>query len=178
MNKATRALLTDAEIELVLETEGDQLASHDEDELIALHDRVRRARNKYSKLHRRQAAQQVRDDRSRGAAATRNQRTVAKAEVFEDALARVSRRLAVLARQQAKDHRAERLEMARQQQEELPPAAENRASRRDAARSRRPIDPPKGAGNSRARTPKPVDRKVAAHTRASGKRNQARKDGR
>jgi len=177
MNKATRAILTDAETELVLETEGERLTAHDEDELIALHDRVRRARTKYSKLHRRQASEQVRDDRSRGSAASKNQRTLAKAEVFEDALARVSRRLAVVARQQAKQHKADRLELARQEQE-LPPAAANRADRRDAARRRAPIDPPKGAQNTRARTPKPVDRKVAAHTRASGKRNQARKDGR
>ncbi len=177
MNKATRALLTDAEIELVIETEGERLAVHDEDELIALHDRVRRARNKYAKLHRRQASEQVRGDRSRGAAATKNQRTLAKAEVFEDALARVSRRLATVARQQAKEHKAARLEIARQQ-DPLPPAAENRAARRGAARRRAPINPPKGAQNSRARTPEPIDRKVAAHTRAAGKRTQARKDGR
>jgi hypothetical protein len=177
MNKATRALLTDAEVDLVLETEGDRLAAHDEDELIALHDRVRRARNKYSKLHRRQAAEQVADDRARGAAATKNQRTLAKAEVFEDALARVSRRLAAVARQQAKDHKAERLELARRQAD-LPPVAANRADRREASRRRSPMDPPRGAQNTRARTPKPIDRKVAAHTRAAGKRTQARKDGR
>lgn len=177
MNKATRALLTDAEVDLVLDTEGDRLTTHDEDDLIVLHDRVRRARNKYSKLHRRQSAEQVRDDRSRGAAATKNQRTLAKAEVFEDALARVSRRLATVARQQAKEHKAARLELARQQ-DALPPVAENRSARRSAARGRAPLDAPKGAQNSRARTPKPIDRKVAAHTRAAGKRSQARKDGR
>lgn len=174
MNKATRTLLTDAEIELVTETEGDRLADHDEDALIELHDRVRRARNKYVKLYRRQGAEQVGEDRSRGAAAAKNQRTVAKAEVFEDALARVSRRLAVLASQQAKQLKAERLELASQSSE--PPT--NRAGRRSAARTGGTASAAKGSQNSRARTPKPIDRKVAAHTRAAGKRTQARKDSR
>ena len=52
-------------------------------------------------------------DASRAAASSKNQRTRAKAEVFEDALARVSRRLAALARQSAAELRAERLAAAR-----------------------------------------------------------------
>ena len=84
LNDTERALLREA----------DDLDRLDEDELVALHDRVRRARNKYSKLYRRRASAQVSADASRARAHVAHARAAAKAELFEDALARVSRRLA------------------------------------------------------------------------------------
>ena len=73
---------------------------------------MRRASRKYRKLHRRQASAQVRADRGRGKAAAKNQRSAVKAEVFEDALARVSRSLSKAAKESAAELKAERLAMA------------------------------------------------------------------
>lgn len=106
-------MLTAAETELVRETLPDNLARLDEEELLEVHARVRRARNKYTTLYRRQGAQAVRAKRSRGAASQANHRTLVKAEVFEDALGRVSHRLATQAKLQAKQMRTERIEAGR-----------------------------------------------------------------
>ena len=55
----------------------------DEDALLDLHGRVRRARTKYVKLYRRQASVRVGDTGGRGAARPMNRRNADKAEVFE-----------------------------------------------------------------------------------------------
>jgi len=101
MDRATLATLSLPERQLVEQTQVAALAGLDEDETAELLIRVRRTRTKYTKLYRRQASAQVSSDAARGAASAKNRRTRDKAEVFEDALARVSRRLAALARQQA-----------------------------------------------------------------------------
>ncbi len=98
MKKSVWAMLNEQEKELLRKVEPDALRDLDEDELSAVHDRIRRARNKYSKNYRRQAAAQVGKDASRAKAHAKNARTAVKAEAFEDALARTSRRLAKLAR--------------------------------------------------------------------------------
>jgi hypothetical protein len=113
MNKATLRTLSAADQDLLRETEPPRLRELDEDELLALHARIRRARNKYTKNYRRQAASRVTADKSRAMASKANQRTSAKAEVYEDALARVSRHLAKAARQSAEALKAERLAAAR-----------------------------------------------------------------
>jgi hypothetical protein len=56
VNKALFAMLTETEKKLLLDTEPSALRGLDEDDLAALHDRVRRTRNTYSKLYRRRAA--------------------------------------------------------------------------------------------------------------------------
>ena len=113
MNKGLLNSLTEAERNLVAETEREALLSLDEDELLALHDRVRRARTKHVKLYRRQASARVERSGGRGLAYGKNQRNRDKAEVFEVALARVSRRVDKVAREAAADLRAERLAAAR-----------------------------------------------------------------
>src|ERR1700709_1631390 len=95
--------MTDAEQTLVRETAGEELATLDEDELVALHTRVRRARAKYVKLSRRQSATRVNATGARGNAFPKGSRDRNKAEVFEAALARVSRRLAAAARAAARE---------------------------------------------------------------------------
>lgn len=170
MNKQMLALMSDAEKALVAEASKESMASLDEDELLDLHARVRRARNKYSKLHRRQAAQQVTSDASRGTAATRNQRTQLKAEAFEEVLATVSRQLAVVAQRSAAELRADRLAAATR---DAPP---NRAARRGRARAGGQASSSKPS--TRARRPDPVDIKRNASTRASGARRQAKRDAR
>ena len=101
MNRKLLAMLNDAEQALVREATPDQLAQLDEDELIELHTRIRRARNKYSKLYRRRAGERVKADSSRGRASAANACTRVKAEIFEDVLADVSRRLAAVAKGRA-----------------------------------------------------------------------------
>lgn len=113
MKKSVWAMLNEQEKELLRKVEPDALGDLDEDELSAVHDRIRRARNKYSKNYRRQAAAQVGKDASRAKAHAKNARTAVKAEAFEDALARTSRRLAKLARDSADELKAERLAAAR-----------------------------------------------------------------
>jgi hypothetical protein len=112
-NKAMLFSMTEAERTLVAETERDEVRALDEDTLLALETRIRRARNKYVKLYRRQASANVAEHGGRGFAAPKNQRDRDKAEVFELALARVSRQVGVVAKQAADQLRAERLEAAR-----------------------------------------------------------------
>ena len=94
MNNQLWGMLNATEQQLVRETEASALDGLDEDRLAELHDQVRRARNKYTKLYRRRASAQVGTDASRARAHAQHARTAAKAEVFEDVLARVSRQLA------------------------------------------------------------------------------------
>jgi hypothetical protein len=105
--------LRNDELDLLRETEPERMALVDEDELLDLHTRVRRARTKYVKLYRRQASTRVEDVGGRGLARPKNRRNADKAEIFEDALARVSKRVDVVARQAAAELKAERLAAAR-----------------------------------------------------------------
>ena len=166
MNQKLIRMLNDAEQELLREVESDSLHELDEDELLDLHTRVRRARTKYTKLYRRRAAQQVGSDGSRGRASAVNNAPRTKAEIFEDALATVSRRLAAVAKQSAADLRAERLAAARG--EEVP------------ERATAGTGPSKKAATKRgdAALKSPINKKTNASTRAAGKRRQAKRDSR
>ena len=113
MNASLLAVLNDAERLLVAETERAQLAVLDEDAAIELETRIRRARNKYVSQYRRAASAAVAEHGGRGTARPENKLARMKAEAFEEALSRVSRRVAVLARQAASELRAERLAAAR-----------------------------------------------------------------
>ena len=159
MNRAAIATLSLPERLLIEQTEPKALAALDEDEAGDLLLQVRRARNKYSKLYRRQAGAQVATDASRAKASAKNQRTRDKAEVFEDALARVSRRLAALARESAAELRTERLAAAR--------------GARALRGVRRPVDGRRGdgavgdVGRSGGKTP--ASRKRTASTQGDGR---------
>ena len=74
---------------------------------------VRRARNKYSTLHRRQSSATVAEVGRRAATQSQNLRTLRKAEIFEDALARVSRAYANAAKAAAAQIKSERLALAK-----------------------------------------------------------------
>mgnify|MGYP001328130974 CR=1 FL=1 len=113
MNNAVWGMLNESEKELLREVEPEKLAKLDEDGLSDLHDRVRRARRKYAKLYRRRASAQVAQDSSRKKAHAQHERTAAKAEAFEEALATVSVALAKAARASAKELKAERIAAAR-----------------------------------------------------------------
>ena len=166
MDRATLATLSLPERQLVEQTQVAALASLDEDETADLLLRVRRTRNKYTKLYRRQASAQVSSDAARGAAGAKNLRTRDKAEVFEDALARVSRRLGALARQQADELRAERLLQAKSE----------RQGRATSARSAAATTTTGGATAAHRQQRTPVRKKQVASTRATGARRQAKRD--
>jgi hypothetical protein len=159
--------LTETEQMLVRDTERDRLAELDEDGLVELHTRIRRARNKYVKVYRRRAAARVADVGGRGKAYAKNTRSRAKAEVFEDALARVSERLAAAARASAQALRDERLAEARTAGNSAPPrpATAQPVEQREPQRSDR--RPDHGGLPKRH-----------ASTRAAGARRQARRDSR
>lgn len=166
MNKAFRKYLTDSEIELIESTKPTNLSGLDEDELGDLHDRVRRASRKYRKLHRRQASAQVRADRGRGKAAAKNQRSAVKAEVFEDALARVSRSLSKAAKDSAAELKAERLALA-----QAGSAGPQEGSRTSQGQNR-------SSGRTPAKKRTPATKKRQASTLAAGARRQAKRDAR
>ena len=86
-----------AEKDLLREAEPKRMAELSEDELIDLHKRIRRARNKYAGIYRRQGSAKVRKKGGRGLAKEKNSRNAGRSEVFEDALARVSAQLADVA---------------------------------------------------------------------------------
>jgi len=169
MNASLQAVLSDSERLLVAETEKAQLGSLDEDAAVELHTRIRRARNKYVGLYRRGASAKVAEKGGRGKARPENKRAAMKAEAFEDALARVSRRVAALARQSAARLRRERLDAARASKTGSVPSA-----------PRPPASPKKAAAAQvpdRA-SPTPDLQKRRATTRAMGARRQAKKDSR
>jgi hypothetical protein len=106
--------LTRSEQALLRETDRDQLGQLDEDGLMQVHGRIRRARDKHVNQYRRQGAVRVRGVGGRGKARAQNSRNAGRAEVFEDALARVSRYLAAAARASAAGLKAERIAQGRQ----------------------------------------------------------------
>jgi hypothetical protein len=173
MNASLLAVLNDAERLLVAETERAELAKLDEDAAIELEARIRRARNKYTGQYRRGASARVAEHGARGQARPENTRAALKAEAFEEALSRVSRRVAVLARQAAAELRAERLAAARaakQGQRPEAPGAAPGATRTGPAVTGEPV------GDRALRSP--ASQKRRASTRASGARQQAKRDSR
>ena len=157
-----------AEKDLLREAETKRMARLDEDELIDLHKRIRRARNKYAGIYRRQGSAKVSKKGGRGLAKEKNSRNAGRAEVFEDALARVSARLAEVAAQSAEQLKADRLKAAN------PPGTWPGAQ--DAAQSG---DDQQADAQVTDRTPKgPGREKRNASSRAQGARRQAKRDSR
>ncbi len=168
MVKATFGVLSEADKQLVLEAEPKRLKQLDEDQLIDLHARVRRARNRHTKLYRREAGAQVGADRARGAASKKSRRNAARAEVIEDTLARVSRRLGAVAKASADALRAERVATARAAKG-APAAAKGKTAGSGKAASK---------GRTAAKKTSPATKKQRASTKAAGKRRQAKRDAR
>lgn len=113
MNKALLNSLTEKEAALVREADPAALRELDEDQLLELHERVRRERTKHLKVYRRGASAAVESVGGRGKAYDQNQRARAKAEVFESVLAQVSRQVSAAARKASQELRAERIAAAR-----------------------------------------------------------------
>jgi hypothetical protein len=109
----------------------------------------------------------------RGKARPENTRAAMKAEAFEEALSRVSRRAATLARQSAAQLRAERLAAARAARQGQPPGAHAAAP---AAGREGPAVTGEPTGDRALRSPALAKRR--ASTRAAGDRRQAKRDSR
>ena len=157
-----------AEKDLLRQAETKRIARLDEDELIDLHKRIRRARNKYVGIYRRQGSAKVATKGGRGLAKEKNSRNAGRVEVFEDALARVSARLAEVAAESAEQLKADRLAAAN------PPGTWPGAQ--DAAQSG---DDQQADAKVTDRTPKsPGREKRNASSHAQGARRQAKRDSR
>ncbi len=155
------------EQDLLRETEVERMATLDEDSLVDLHRRIRRARNKYVGIYRREGSAKVSKKGGRGMAKKRNSRNAGRAEAFEDALARVSAQLATVAAASAEELKAARLSAAT-------PAGTWPGS--DAA-----SDGGQSTGEAQVtdRTPKgPGREKRNASSRAQGAKRQAKRDSR
>jgi hypothetical protein len=183
MDASLQAVLNDTERLLVAETEPAALAVLDEDAAIELETRIRRTRNKYVGQYRRAARARVAEHGGRGRARPENSRAAAKAEAFERALSRVSRRVAALARQSAAALRAERLAAARAAkagkdgQGDWPGAGEMVPRQRRRPTDAGPAGPavtPEPTGDRALRSP--ASEKRRAGTLASGARAQAKRD--
>lgn len=175
MDTTKLTLVTPAERDLLLRSRKKTLADLDEDALLDLHAAIRRRRTKYVNLHRRQSSAVVAEAGAREQAAEKNVRAATQAELFEEALARVSRRLGKVSRRNAEALRDERIAAARGEPVDAPDSGgqdarqhARRTRSRRAARSKRRA----------AHLDAPVRSKKNASTRASGKRRQAKKDSR
>ena len=169
MKQSVVRSLSERDTVLMLETKRKNLETLTEDELVALHSRVQRARNRLVSNYRRAGAVRVTETGIRGAARAGNQVNRDRSEVFEHALARVSKRLSVVARKSADDLRKERLAAAK--------AAKGTPR---ASPQTRPPDPasPMPARSADRRITTPVKKREVASRAATGARKQARKDNR
>ena len=161
--------LTKNQADLVRETEPHRMEALDEDTLLDLHTRVRRARSKYVKLYRQTGAQRVGMKGARGHARPGNAANGAKAEVFELALARVSARLEVVARAAAEELKNERLAAAAAVRSSTGPGTTKGAGGADGSAQ---------ASTRRRATKTTGGLKRDASTKSKGKSRQAKKDAR
>ena len=171
MTSAAINSLPEVEWLLVRETEPSALANLGEEELLELHQRVRRTRNKYVTNYRRGGSARVSAVGGRGKSYAQNARARDRAEVFEVALARVSASLSTAARRSAAELKAERIAAARGEPVGRPakPATSKQDSRSKGA-------PNKRTGDRDLKSPRSL--KKGAGSRAQGARRQAKKDSR
>ena len=161
MDNAIWGMLNDAEQELLRSVDAAKLAKLDEDDLATLHDRVRRARNKYSKLYRRRAGAEVKSAGARAKGHDRHARTVIKAEAFEEALGLVSQHLAKAAKASAAALKTERLALAKAAKgagKGAPTPAKGKVA---------------SSGKKEARAKKPVEKRATASAKSTKKRKEA-----
>ncbi len=154
LDAATRRLLTADEAKLIEQTSVAALEKKNLDDVGAIYDRVRKGRDKYRGLHRRQASTQVRRDHARGTGANKNMGSASKYEIFEEALGRVSKREAELAKLNAGDLKKARLIAV--------------AAAAEAAKSAPPVPPrAKKAPAKKAPAKKAPAKKTAAQPKAA-----------
>jgi len=159
--------MTEAEQRLVAETARDAMTDLDEEELLELHSRIRRARSKYVSKYRRTASGAVVKRGGRGFSYPKNQRDRDKAEVFETALASASKQVGARAARAAAELRASRLAAAR---------SGGPGPRRATARAAAAQNPAASRQSGVKKTTGGL--KKDASSRAAGARRQAQRDAR
>jgi hypothetical protein len=164
MSQAVLNSMTAAEQRLVAETSSAALVELDEDELLELHSRIRRARSKYVKKYRRGASGAVVKRGGRGFSYPKNQRDRDKAAIFETALARVSKEVGAHATRSAAELRSSRLAAAR--------SGSSGPSKGSSAASGAPATTKRAARKTTGGV------KKDASSRAAGARRQAKRDAR
>jgi hypothetical protein len=167
MNRAVFNSMTVAEQRLVAESSREAMAALDEEELLALHTRIRRARAKYVTKYRRTASGAVAKRGGRGISYPSNQRDRDKAEVFEVALASVSKEVAAHAARAAADLKASRLAAARSGG-----SGPEKTAARSSSMEKPAVSGPRGAKKTTGGI------KKDASSRALGARRQAKRDSR
>jgi hypothetical protein len=173
MKPSDISLFTPKEQTLLVDTESKRLVDLDEDALANLLTRVRRTRNKYSDLYRRQGAGAVKKSGARSVTSTSNQRTTQKAEILEDAVSRVARHLSSAARANANELKRERLESSSSAASRQGATKPSSATKKGTAPKRAAASAGKGKGKKATDIVRPA-RKGA--TSAANKRQQAGKD--
>ena len=174
MNLTIVKTLTKGEQSLIMDTRPKKLDGLSEDQLLDLHARVRRGRNKYKKNYRQSAAGRVKADRARGSASKKSQGDALRREVFEDALSRVSDRLAKAARKEATALRKQRLAAVKAQKAAKAKTAKARAAGKAKKKASKPA--PKAAAKGKRTSKKtPVSKKAVAGQRATKARNNAKR---
>ena len=173
MDDATWSMLNETEKALLRQAEPRALAELDEDGLLQLHDRIRRARSKYTKLYRRRAGEQVAGDAHRARAHPAHARTAVKAEAFEEVLATVSRKLAAAAKASAGTLKKERLAAARASKAS---GSAKRAAAKKAAAKTKARKATGAAAPARQKQRTPIKKKAAAAARSTTRRSQAKRD--
>ena len=176
MDNAVWGMLNDAEKALLRAAAPGELDALDEDALATLHDRIRRARSKYSKLYRRRAAAEVSSAGARSKGHDRHARTLVKAEAFEEALADVSRALAKAAQASATALRKERIAAAQAVKGGGSSAPKPGSKSKPASKEKATAAKTTGKAPAKGRTP--ASTKRSASTKAATKRRQAARDGR
>ena len=166
--------LPESEWLLVKETERSALAGLSEDDLLALHSRVRRARSKYVKNYRRAAGARVAAAGGRGKAHPQGSRDRDRAEVFEAALARVSTALSAAARRSAAELKTERLAAAQAVRSAGAPGAGVSGGSKVAPKKRTSVNTRTGDRD----VVSPRSLKKGASSQAQGARRQAKRDAR
>src|SRR5215510_8404543 len=167
MNRAVLNSMTAGEQRLVAEASREAMVALDEEELLALHTRIRRARAKYVTKYRRNASGAVVKRGGRGISYPRNQRDRDKAEVFELALASVSKEVAAHATRAAAELKASRLAAARSGG-----SGPQKTAARSATTEKPPASRPRGAKKTTGGI------KKDASSRALGARRQAKRESR
>jgi hypothetical protein len=187
MNLTIVKTLSKGEQSLIMDTRPRKLEGASEEALLDLHARVRRGRNKYSKLYRQSARSQVKADRARGAASKKSRGDAERAEVFEDALARVSDRLSKAARRSATKLRKQRLDAAKAQKaakakarkaarakaEKAKQAKTAKAAKGKAARAKASKSAVKGGNKAKGKTA--VSKRSVASQRSTKARKNAKR---
>jgi hypothetical protein len=159
-------VLKSSERDIIRETEAARLEPLTEDQLLALHKRVRRARTKHVTNYRRKAKRNVEKAGARGSAHETSDKARLKAEIFEEALAVVSERLAVVAHEAAVALRDERIARARSGKSTGP----------DSVVAGVAADAGAGAGVARSHTATTGAVKRNASSTAQGAARQAKRD--